>query len=253
MSPSSEERSRWQDLGSREPYWAVCSEQRFRASALSEHDRAEFFASGEREVSQTFALITRHIRPEFRPALALDYGCGVGRLALPIARRSRNAIGVDISDAMLVEARANAERQGVKNVVFQRPEEALAVEASDLDLLHSYIVLQHIEPATGIAITRALLRRLRPGGIGCLHFTFRRDASALRRVSHVLRKRVPGFNAFVNLAQGKPLREPMIPVHEYDRDEVSDLFAQAHCQVVHEFNTDHAGLLGSVFLFVRSQ
>src|SRR5687768_4936060 len=113
MSSDARERSRWQELGTREPYWAVCTEERFRASTLSEADRIEFLASGEREVARTFELIDRHIAPGFRPGLSLDYGCGVGRLALPIARRSERAIGVDISDAMLVEARANALRQQV--------------------------------------------------------------------------------------------------------------------------------------------
>ena len=252
MSSGNSERGRWQELGSREPYWAVCTEERFRAGSLSEKDRDDFFASGEREVAAAFDLIERHVQKDFRPGLSLDYGCGVGRLALPIARRSESAIGVDISDAMLDEARLNAERQRVSNVAFQSPEEALSITVPDLDFLHSYIVFQHIEPAVGMEIARTLLRRLKSGGIGSLHFTFHRKASFVRRLSHVLRKRMIGFNAIVNWLQGKPLSEPMIPVHEYDRRALLQLFRDGGCEVVHSFETDHAGLVGSVFFLRKS-
>src|SRR5687767_3389031 len=182
MSSDRSERDRWEELGSREPYWAVCTHERFRADSLSDRDRDDFFASGEQAVRETFELIERHLKTNFRPGLALDYGCGVGRLALPIARRSERAIGVDISEAMLVEARANARRQGVENVEFQLPEEALAAQGPDLDFIHSYIVFQHIEPRLGIDITRSLLRRLKPGGVGSLHYSFHRKASGVRKL-----------------------------------------------------------------------
>jgi SAM-dependent methyltransferase len=252
MASDSAERGRWQKLGSQEPYWAVCTEERFRANSLSDQDREAFFASGETEVEQTFTVIRQLLGRQFTPGLSLDYGCGVGRLALPIARRSGRAIGVDISDTMLDEARANARRQRVQNVLFERPEEALAVSAQDLDFIHSYIVFQHIEPAVGMEISRALLRRLKSGGIGALHYSFERRASVVRQISHRLRKQSAWLNGVVNLVQGRPWSEPMIPVNAYDRSRISKLFEEGQCDVVHTLDTDHGGLLGSVF-FLRKR
>lgn len=250
-APSPSEERRWGALGAGEPYWAVCTEDRFRAGRMSDADRSDFFASGEGEVRETLGFIVRHLVPQFRPAISLDYGCGVGRLTLPIARASGRAIGVDISESMLREARANAQAQGVTNVVFQRPGEALALHTQDLDFVHSYIVFQHIEPATGLAITRRLLARLRPGGVGALHYTYARRASIARRVVHRLRRRVPGVNALVNLVQGRPASEPMIPVYEYDLESVLALIRGQGCQTAHLRLTDHGGHLGAMFVFVR--
>ena len=252
MSSERSERNRWQELGRREPYWAVCTDPRFRARNLSERDREDFFASGEREVAATFERIASLVGKPFRPNVALDYGCGVGRLVLPIARRSEQAIGVDISDAMLGEARANAQRQQLENVVLQRPEDALSVQGPDLEFIHSFIVFQHIEPAIGLDITRALLRRLVPGGVGSLHYAFRRKASVARRLSHTLRRRIPGFNALVNAVQGKPLSEPMIPLYEYDRDQLLRELRENGCRILQEHATDHGGLLGSVLIFQKA-
>ena len=250
-APSPSEEKRWAVLGASDPYWAVCTEDRFRAGRMSDADRAEFFASGEREVRQTLDLVARHLVPAFRPAVSLDYGCGVGRLTLPIARASGRAIGVDISESMLREARANAQAQGVGNVAFQRPAEALAVRDQDLDFVHSYMVFQHIEPATGLGITRRLLARLRPGGVGALHYTYGRRAPFARRVVHRLRRRVPGVNAVVNLVQGRRLSEPMIPVYEYHLESVFALLSDMGCRTPHIRLTDHGGHLGAMFLFTR--
>lgn len=250
-APSPSEERRWKVLGARDPYWAVCTEGRFRAERMSEADKREFFASGEREARDTFDFIARHLVPGFRPAVSLDYGCGVGRLTLPIARASGRAIGVDISESMLREARTNAQDQGVANVVFQRPADAFAVRDQDLDFVHSYIVFQHIEPAAGLAITRRLLARLRSGGVGALHYTYARRASVARRVVHRLRRRVPGMNAIVNLVQGRPVSEPMIPVYEYDLESVLALIRGEGCQTAHLRLTDHGGHLGAMFVFVR--
>ena len=252
-APSSSEERRWGVLGASDPYWAVCTEERFRAGRMSDADRGDFFASGEREVRETLDFVARHLVPGFRPVVSLDYGCGVGRLTLPIARASGRAIGVDISEDMLREARANAQAQGVANVVFQRPADALAVRDQDLDFLHSYIVFQHIEPATGLAITRRLLARLRIGGVGALHYTYARRASLPRRIIHRLRRRVPGVNPLVNLVQGRRLSEPMIPVYEYHLESVFALLSDMGCRTPHVRLTDHGGHLGAMFVFSRDR
>ena len=35
-----------------------------------------------------FTIIDRRLSPHFAPMSILEYGCGVGRLALPLARRA---------------------------------------------------------------------------------------------------------------------------------------------------------------------
>lgn len=50
----------------------------------------------------------------------LDIGCGVGNLALPLARRLRRVYALDFSREMLRYLRLNARRAGIKNIVLLR-------------------------------------------------------------------------------------------------------------------------------------
>jgi SAM-dependent methyltransferase len=47
------------------------------------------------------------------PGRLVDLGCGTGRLAIHFARRGFECVGVDLSDEMLSQARANATAAGV--------------------------------------------------------------------------------------------------------------------------------------------
>lgn len=44
----------------------------------------------------------------FQPASVLDAGCGTGRVAIELARRGIDVVGVDLDDSMLAAARAKA-------------------------------------------------------------------------------------------------------------------------------------------------
>jgi SAM-dependent methyltransferase len=247
------ERERWTRLASAHPYWAVLDHPQYRADRLTPEDVRAFFDTGERDVANTLAAIQR-VRPDFRPTRVLDYGCGVGRLTLPLARRSERAIGVDLSGPMLAEARRNAESQGVRNVEFVEADDFLNGNDARFaaDLVYSYIVLQHVPPRIGMRITDTLLRRLGAGGMAALHYTYARRASLLRRVVNPLRRLVPGVNAIVNVVQRRPLLEPMIPMYEYDLAELFQAFQRHGCTSVHAELTDHGGHLGAMFLLEKS-
>lgn len=51
---------------------------------------------------------------------ALDIGCGVGNLALPLARRLRKVYALDFSAEMLRRLKANARREGLRNIETRR-------------------------------------------------------------------------------------------------------------------------------------
>jgi len=50
--------------------------------------------------------------------LAIDLACGPGTYTRPLARRVRNAIGADLTPAMVEKARAEAARDGIANIEF---------------------------------------------------------------------------------------------------------------------------------------
>ncbi len=50
----------------------------------------------------------------------LDVATGTGFTALAFASRVKEVVGLDVSDGMLGQARANAEKEGVSNVTFEK-------------------------------------------------------------------------------------------------------------------------------------
>lgn len=247
------ERDRWERLA-RDPYYAVLNVEEHREGSMTDGQRERFARSGDEDMARTFEEIRRWVAPGFAPRVAVDFGCGVGRLTIPIARVARHVTGIDISERMLEEARRNCESNGVGNATFVSSEEyfasARAAEEA-VDFVHAYIVFQHMPPPTGMWVADALVRRLAPGGVGALHFTYGRRTSRLRRVVNRLRRVMPGVNALVNLAQRRPLSEPLIPMNAYDLGALFTLLADLGCTHVHARFTDHGGHVGAMLVFQK--
>ncbi|MFL5954449.1 MAG: class I SAM-dependent methyltransferase [Gaiellaceae bacterium] len=230
----------WRQLGRTDPY-----------SAIINHDsQAGFFESGERHVEEVLQLVDR-LSPAFRPSSVLDFGCGVGRLVIPFAGRFDEVVGVDVSEAMLEEARRNAGAQGCSNVDFAT-DLALLGHRRTFDLVHSYIVLQHIPERRGLAILAQLVDLIGPGGVGAIHVQYARDASRLRACGHWLRLRMPFGRTIGNLAQGLPARSPLVEMHTYDAGDVLRLLQTKGCrEALLSFTSDTGGFLGLMIVFAR--
>ncbi|MDP7236342.1 MAG: methyltransferase domain-containing protein, partial [Candidatus Latescibacteria bacterium] len=64
----------------------------------------EFFASGEQNflhMREGFDRLSIPLTPEGK---ALDYGCGVGRVLKPFGQYFQQAVGIDVSRAMVEDA-----------------------------------------------------------------------------------------------------------------------------------------------------
>ena len=244
------ERDRWDRLAATQPYWSVLIDDRNRADRFDDAARLAFFKSGETEIAATLSTARTVAGGATRPERALDFGCGVARLTIPLASEFDAVVAVDISENMLAEARDNCARASVNNVTFRLTDELLSSEVSrDFDFIHSFIVFQHIPPREGLRIPDGLLSRLRVGGIGALHFTYARRASQLRRVVNRLRRRIRAVDVVVKLLRGEPLDEPTIPMYEYDLRQIRALLQQHGCRELTVEQTDHGGHLGAMLFF----
>ena len=211
--------SAWEAFVEREPYFAILNADKFRLARLSPEALGEFFESGERLAAWMLRTIEMRLVPRFSPVTILEYGCGVGRLAIPLARRGGRVTAVDRSPAMLAAARREAGRHGVPHLELQTPAE---LERSDrmFDLITSYLVFQRMRQEEGLEVLRSLLSRLGPGGVGVFQFAMPAPKSWLVSASRSLRRRLPGANAIANLARGKDASEPFFPHHTYSLDAV---------------------------------
>jgi SAM-dependent methyltransferase len=138
--------------------------------------RREFFASGEAEAERILATCGSHLDGR---ELAIEIGCGVGRVALPIARRFTRVIGVDVSPTMLKKLAENAARAevAVEPVLADEPWD----ERGQADLVYSVLVFQHIDDFEAIArYVRRIARALKRTGIAYVQFDTRPRSVAYR-------------------------------------------------------------------------
>jgi len=151
----------WNELGADDPLWAILSHREKRGGRW---DEEEFFAAGEAEVAAIEAMCAPLARPQAR-RLALDFGCGVGRLTRALASRYADVVGVDISPSMLERARAlNAHIPNMRFVENAHSRLDFLADAS-VDFIYSTITLHHIPPALQRAYIAEFARALAPGGI----------------------------------------------------------------------------------------
>ena len=212
----------WKKWGAIDPYFGVYSDEKYRMSALNEEARTEFFQSGEAHVKKVIATIRNSFDPAFAPSTALDFGSGVGRMVIAMARRMTSVLGVDISPSMIAEASKNCERSGVHNVRFAESSDTLSNVDEAFDLVHSHIVLPHIPWRRGRKILQSLAERVRRGGY--LVVQILTGSSESRPVRGLIRLRywLPPVNWIRNLLRSRPLFEPAMQLNIYDLRAILD-------------------------------
>ena len=241
----------WERFGKLDPYFGVASDEKFRSAALNSSTLDDFFESGTKHVDEVFGVIRKHIRPDFRPDRALDFGCGVGRITIPLAGVCAQVVGVDVSPSMLEEARRNCDLRHLTNVELFASDDVLSAVPGHFDFVHSFIVLQHIPPPRGEQLIGTLLTMLSEEGVALLQFTYHRRASRGRRAIHWFRRSLPFVNGLANAAQGRPLRYPFMDMHNYNLNRVFLILHDLGCDQCHVQFTDHGGHLGLALFLMK--
>jgi SAM-dependent methyltransferase len=189
---------------------------------------SEFFAGGEEYLRWIWELIAAHFGAGFRPVQAMDFGCGVGRLVIPMASRCEKAIGVDVSPSMIAEAKKNCKEKNIHNVEFVLGFDALDPSLK-FDFINSFIVFQHMRKTQGMEVFRKMLSLLNPGGIGALHFNYRAEVSFKSTCVGVLRRRSQWANGFFNILRGSPWGAPWMQMNPYDLNALAAVLTMAGC------------------------
>jgi SAM-dependent methyltransferase len=147
----------WEALANADPLWAALTDPELVGGAWNPDD---FLASGEREI----ATVLDRVGPVDFDTAGLDFGCGAGRLTQALARRFREAHGVDISEAMIQTAR-QLDADG-RCVFHLNRSESLDLFPDDyFGLVYTSIVLQHMRREYQTGYIREFLRVTRPGGL----------------------------------------------------------------------------------------
>lgn len=240
----------WEDLGKNEAYYAVLTYDKFKADNLTENVRDDFFKTGEEHVRKLWEEIEAHFVEDFRPRRSLDFGCGVGRLVVSLSKRSDEVVGVDISRQMLEESERNCKSRGIENIRFVQTGELLAAKDEKFDLIHSFIVFQHIKPKEGEKILRKLIDDLEVGGIGALHFTYSDHPATVENLRFKIYRDIPFANTIKDILKGGRT-EPLIRIYSYDLDRIFAILQENNCHKCLVRFTDH-GLKGAFIIFQKA-
>jgi SAM-dependent methyltransferase len=152
-------RRQWTALGADDPLWAVLSH---RGRSGGRWDVEEFLHSGTLEIDAVLQrLRSLDIAPDH--GTALDFGCGAGRLTQALGAALGSAIGVDVSEPMLEQARS-LNRQGDRcRFVLNTEPDLRAIEDGSVDLVYCCRVLQHMAPALARSYVAEFFRIVRAG------------------------------------------------------------------------------------------
>ena len=242
--------SDWEAFGKRDPYFAVLTAPEFHGT-LTGSAREKFFASGEEHIATVFSIIRHRLDASFAPDTALDFGCGVGRLLIPLASRCREVTGVDVSRSMLAEALHNCSEAGLGNVTLVEGDDSLARVKGSFDFVHTYIVLQHIPVERGEQLVRRLASLIGPGGVGMFQVPYSTGRQSLvSRALYWSRMNVPGAKTLLNLAKRRTADAPVMQMNAYSITRLLDILRDAGCKEAHVRYSDHDGARGAL-LFAR--
>lgn len=201
-----------------EMYWSVLTSEEWNRE-LQLDDRRAFVATGQPyadDVLQWYEILSGRRAAD---ATCIDFGCGVGRLAINFAPRVRRVHAVDFSESHLAELKRNAEVFGCADRVetwpIRRPADLERLPA--VDLVYSLIALQHNTPPVIAAMMRGLLEHLVPGGYAFLHVTLARAA-------------YPGFKVADYLAS--PESGTRMEIHILPRANINELARRCGCTIV---------------------
>lgn len=205
----------WEKIAQSNPYFGVLTDEQYRADQLNDAAMAEFFDSGEAHVRETMTKSERLLHCTLERRRALDFGCGAGRLVIPMASRFTDVVGVDVSPAYLALAKENCDKRALSNVRLVQSLAALDAEAGSFDFVHSHLVFFHIPRRRGLQLIRQLIGLLAPGGAGSVQVLYRRDIGRGRRALNVARKYFLPLHWLLNIAARRPAFDLMMQANEY--------------------------------------
>jgi 2-polyprenyl-3-methyl-5-hydroxy-6-metoxy-1,4-benzoquinol methylase len=238
----------WEKFGKDEPYYSIKCSERFRKKQLDENSMAEFFKSGEDFIKFIFESIKTYVDPSFSPRNSLDFGCGVGRCSIPLAKICPHVVGADVSESMLKEAKKNSQARMVSNLDFIKSDDSLSQIQNTFDLIISFEVFHNIPNKRGYKIFKNLIDHVSENGVLAIDFLFYKEGASVIKIIGKLRKIIPLLNNIVNLILGRPIMEPFIEKNPYDINKLLYISYKKACHNIHVEFFSRANMY-HIFLF----
>ncbi len=252
MTNNIEIQKHWDRWAKENPYYAVLTNSQYLASSLDENAKQTFLGSGRDHVEKVWNRLGLEAESTSSYKI-LDFGCGVGRVAIPLSKRCQSLDAVDISSAMLSLARSAAQDSGVANIEFKHLSAWLEDSDQGLyDLVHSALVFQHVASSEALKLCRQVLNRLKPGGKFFLHFAIGEGIGWTGKIKHLLLRHIFVFRYLANQRSGHPIDAPLMEMFSVDLNQLLLLFYEFQCSSFDMQLVDHGGVLTAEFAGERA-
>jgi len=154
----------WVNVGLREPYASVLSEDKYKPAFISENID-EFNLTGKHAVDNFYAVCEKNDVPVPNGTL-FELGCGVGRSTQYLAPAFEKISGWDVSDGNLRECRNNLLSKNISNVELRQLHDLSDFNSvPNFDVFFSEIVIQHNTPPLQYFILDKIFYKMNPGGV----------------------------------------------------------------------------------------
>ena len=151
----------WEAFGESDPFFGVLSDP---TKFGGRWDPDEFFSSGRAHVAKLLRTLS-DAGATFEPGTCLDFGCGPGRLTVPLSASFERTIGVDVARPMIEAARRFKPASAHCEFVVNRHPDLRLFDSDTFDVVHSCLVLQHVPPDVALGYIAEFFRVARPGGL----------------------------------------------------------------------------------------
>lgn len=242
----------WENIGRDDPYFGVSTTEKFLTKNLTDGIKEGMFKSGSYQVDQIYKVIKNHIDPNFIIKNALDFGCGVGRIVIPLSFLAETVTGVDISASMINEAKRNCKAKSIENVTFVLSNDNLSLVTGKFNFIYSFCVFQHIPKNRGEQIFTKLLSHLEDGGVGVLHFLYAKDYH-FKKIVPWIKKYIPFSKYIINVLKGKNILSKQMQMNSYNLNRVLYNIQKSNVSEFHAEYTNHNGELGIVLFFKKGK
>ncbi|MBT5338122.1 class I SAM-dependent methyltransferase [Candidatus Falkowbacteria bacterium] len=206
----------WNTFAKTNPYYYI--DTNYKGS------EPRFWQNGIKQSSLIMEYVGSNLQQK---RFVLEFGCGVGRVLLPMANNFEQAIGVDISSEMLKLLAQQALKQNKNNI------ESYSITENwhqhKFDLVYSILTFQHIKDYHIIESSiQQIADCLNKKGIAYLHFDTRRT-----NWRYKLKNRLPNWLLPKN-------NQPGIRRIRRDRKDLVKLFKKNKLKLIKELNPNSA-------------
>lgn len=233
----------WDKFGKTDPLWAIAS---YKEKKENKWNIDEFFQSGKTQIDWVMGEL-KLTNIEIGHVIALDFGCGVGRLSQALANHFNRVVGVDIAPSMIELAnKYNVFSDRCQYYVNQ--ENNLNIfEKNTFDFIFSADVLQHMDPKIAKDYIKEFLRILSPSGI--LMFQMPSDNSQIiRRIIYQL-----GINNRVVSLISWLKRSPVMEYHYIKKKNMEKIISEYGGMVIRTIPDHRSNGVISYYYIVKKK